>query len=89
MPRGLGLILFGGLGYLLLYAAIANGGRFATHPWAGLQEDAYTGDRSTAIDSSSTATAPEPTFPGKSGATLVSGRTHTRRRRAQQTGTLV
>ncbi len=48
MPRGLGLILFGGLGYVLLYAAVANSGRFATQPWAGLREDAYTGNRSTA-----------------------------------------
>ena len=48
MPPGLGLILFGGLGYLLVYASVANSGRFASHPWAGLMEDAYTGDRSTA-----------------------------------------
>lgn len=42
MPPGLGLIIFGGLGYLLVYASVANRGRFATHPWAGLLADAYT-----------------------------------------------
>lgn len=47
MPPGLGTILFVGLGYILVYAAVANHGRFATHPWAGVLEDAYTGNRST------------------------------------------
>lgn len=53
MPPGLGLIVFAGLGYVLVYASVANAGRFATHPWAGLLEDAYTGNRSAApgIDS--------------------------------------
>lgn len=34
------ILLFGG--YLLVYAAVAAGGRFATEPWAGLYADAYT-----------------------------------------------
>lgn len=29
------------LGYVLLYAGIANHGRFATQPWAGVYADAY------------------------------------------------
>lgn len=87
MPRGLGLILFGGLGYVLLYASVANAGRFATHPWAGLQEDAYTGDRSTATGPDTGTTAPLPTATTKPGATLLSGGTTTRRPR--QTGQLV
>jgi hypothetical protein len=37
------LLVFGG--YVLVYAAVARGGRFATEPWAGLYEDAYTGDQ--------------------------------------------
>jgi hypothetical protein len=28
-------------GYLLIYAAVANHGRFATSPWAGVYGDAY------------------------------------------------
>lgn len=36
-----GLCLFAG--YLLVYAAVANHGQFATEPWAGLLADAYTG----------------------------------------------
>lgn len=30
------------LGYLLVYAGIANHGAFASEPWAGLLGDAYT-----------------------------------------------
>lgn len=88
MPRGLGLILFGGLGYLLLYAAIANGGRFAAHPWAGLQEDAYTGDRSTATGPTSGDLAPEPTLAGttRNAAQIISGGSTAPRRRRAQTG---
>lgn len=37
------LLWFGG--YLLVYAAVANGGRFAAEPWEGLFNDAYTGER--------------------------------------------
>lgn len=33
------LLLFGG--YVLVYASVANGGKFATEPWAGLFTDAY------------------------------------------------
>lgn len=33
-------LVFGG--YILVYAATARGGRFATEPWAGLFADAYT-----------------------------------------------
>lgn len=29
------------VGYVLVYAATANHGRFATEPWAGLIGDAY------------------------------------------------
>ena len=29
------------LGYLLVYAAAAHSGRFATAPWRGVFEDAY------------------------------------------------
>jgi hypothetical protein len=34
------ILLFGG--YMLVYAATARGGKFATEPWAGLYADAYT-----------------------------------------------
>ena len=34
------LLLFGG--YMLVYAAVAAGGKYATEPWAGLYADAYT-----------------------------------------------
>lgn len=34
------LLLLGG--YLLIYAAVAKGGRFAAQPWEGLFHDAYT-----------------------------------------------
>lgn len=34
------LLLLGG--YLLVYAAVARGGRFAAQPWEGLFHDAYT-----------------------------------------------
>lgn len=33
------LLTFGG--YILVYAAVAHGGEFATEPWAGLYADAY------------------------------------------------
>lgn len=90
MPRGLGLILFGGLGYILIYASVANGGRFASHPWAGLQEDAYTGDRSSATgpDAGAPPTA-APTFPGKAAATMIGGRSTSPRRPRAQTGVFV
>jgi hypothetical protein len=48
VPPGLGTILGLGIGWVLVYASVANSGRFATRPQAGLFEDAYTGDRSTA-----------------------------------------
>ena len=35
------LLVFGG--YMLVYAAVARGGKFATEPWAGLYSDAYIG----------------------------------------------
>lgn len=34
------LLLLGG--YILVYAAIAGGGKFAVQPWQGLFRDAYT-----------------------------------------------
>lgn len=37
-PVGLACLFFG---YLLVYAAVANHGRFATAPWAGVIGDAY------------------------------------------------
>ena len=33
------LLLFGG--YVLVYASVANGGKFAAEPWAGVFTDAY------------------------------------------------
>lgn len=33
------LLMFGG--YVLVYAAVANHGTFASNPWAGLFADAY------------------------------------------------
>lgn len=53
MNPGLGVILFGGIGYVLVYASVANHGRFALHPWAGLLADAYTGDTGASASSSS------------------------------------
>jgi hypothetical protein len=37
-PVSLATLYFG---YLLVYAAVANHGRFATSPWAGVLGDAY------------------------------------------------
>lgn len=48
-------------GYLLVYAAVANGGKLAATPWRALVEDAYTGQSPTSSSSSS----------GKSGWGLV------------------
>lgn len=31
-------------GYTLVYAAVADGGRFAATPWESLRKDAYTGE---------------------------------------------
>jgi len=87
MPPGLGLILFGGLGYVLIYAAVANSGRFATQPWAGLLEDAYTGDRSTATGPDEGAPPASSSVTRSRGTTLTANRTQTRRPR--QTGSLV
>lgn len=36
------LLLFSG--YVLIYSAVAAGGKYATEPWLGLLVDAYTGD---------------------------------------------
>lgn len=44
-------------GYLLVYAAMANGGRFATAPWRGLFEDAY---QSAKDPSTAPSAAPQP-----------------------------
>lgn len=35
-------------GYALVYAAVANHGKYATDPWQGLFTDAYTEDKSSA-----------------------------------------
>jgi hypothetical protein len=35
------LLVFGG--YMLVYAAVAHGGVYATEPWLSLYADAYTG----------------------------------------------
>lgn len=37
------------LGYMLVYAGIANGGQFWNNPWKGLVQDAYTGDASSSV----------------------------------------
>jgi hypothetical protein len=54
------LMLFGG--YVLVYAAVANSGEFATEPWAGVLADAYTTSQSTGTTASgspaTSATAP-------------------------------
>lgn len=82
MPPGLGLILFGGLGYILIYASVANRGRFATSPWAGLQEDAYTGKRSPALEPDAGVPPPaQATLTKTPGAFVSSGGTHSHRRR--------
>lgn len=48
-------------GYTLVYAAVANRGRFATDPWAGLFADAYTSNA--AIATAEQGTNPNaPTF---------------------------
>ena len=71
MNPGLATILFGGAGYLLVYASVANHGRFALHPWLGLLADAYTGDTSTASSSSSSS----PPAPSASSSTPSSAAT--------------
>jgi hypothetical protein len=72
-------LLFAFLGYLLVYAATANHGRFATHPWLGLVADAYTGDVlpvASGKPSGDTSTAEAPIFSAslKSPAILAGGR---------------
>jgi hypothetical protein len=42
----------GFLGYTLVYAAVANGGKLASRPWDALREDAYTGGSPHASSSS-------------------------------------
>lgn len=47
------LFVFGG--YILVYASVARGGKFATDPWAGLYADAY---EDTGAAATTTAAAP-------------------------------
>ena len=47
-------------GYVLVYAAIANHGKFATDPWLGVLADAYQDQPTTAPS------APSPTTPAPS-----------------------
>lgn len=74
----LGTILFGGLGYVLTYASVANHGRFATHPWAGVIADAYTSPASSSSGSGpDVPPAPQPgasSGGGKAPATVKHGR---------------
>lgn len=50
----LGLVAaFAFLGYTLVYAAVANGGKLAARPWDALREDAYTGSSPTTAGASS------------------------------------
>lgn len=46
-------------GYILVYAGIANHGRFATSPWMGVFRDAYGVDSKTSTGAATT-TAPVP-----------------------------
>lgn len=81
MNPGLGVILFGGLGYVLLYASVANHGRFATHPWAGLLMDAYTDDSGTSSSSSAGAgSSPGSSSAGAQGSSSKTPATVTRGR---------
>lgn len=41
------------IGYVLVYAGVANGGKFATQPWMGILDDAYSQGSSTASSSGS------------------------------------
>lgn len=50
------LMIFGG--YIFIYAAVADSGRFATEPWASLYADAYTGQSSLATSSTPTTSTP-------------------------------
>lgn len=54
------VLVFGG--YMLIYAAVANQGKFATEPWAGLFADAYTGPASTVSQSTSTSSSSDTTL---------------------------
>lgn len=83
MPRGLGLILFGGLGYVLIYASVANSGRFATQPLAGLREDAYTGKRSTATGPDAAPPTAAQTATKRAGAIVTRRESRPRPRRNQ------
>jgi hypothetical protein len=52
------------VGYMLLYAAVAAGGKFAKNPWQGVLQDAYEvaateGSGSTSGDSTPSAPAPK------------------------------
>jgi hypothetical protein len=71
VPPGLGTILGLGIGWVLVYASVANSGRFATRPQAGLFEDAYTGDRSTANFGQGAGTVKGDTGPGPKGPLTV------------------
>ncbi len=74
MNPGLATILFGGLGYLLVYASVANHGRFALHPWMGLLADAYTGETSTAAaPPASSSSSPSSSSSSSSSSTAAAG----------------
>lgn len=45
-------------GYMLVYAAVANGGVFTLHPWAALFADPYTVDPSQAPSSGTPSSPP-------------------------------
>lgn len=41
------------IGYVLVYAGVANGGKFATQPWMGIIDDAYSQGSSASSSSGS------------------------------------
>lgn len=78
--KQLGTLLVLG-GYILVYAAVANGGRLAGSPWMGVFHDAY------GVDSNSTGTGATTTTPS-AGATAPPVRNRTPATVPDNTGTV-
>lgn len=57
--RFLGTLLLLG-GYALVYAAVAAGGKFATEPWLGFVEDAYSVNAAPTTAQGGAASSPAP-----------------------------
>jgi|SRR5215472_5452393 len=77
------LLLFGG--YLLVYASVANHGKFATEPWNGIFTDAYPMTVGQGVAGAQQ--APQPSQPGQGGS-AQQRRGRSRGRTTPGTGTI-